>query len=567
MTPQWQHLHGIAERGKWRAGKEYAMGKQQSFWKGSAILLISAMLTKVLGACFKIPLTNVLGGTGMGYFSCAYGLFLPIYALSITGLSASVAQTVAHAAALGNQAEVRRIRRIARLACGVLGLVLSIGIFLLAEPFSSSIAAQPYALFSVLAIAPAALFGCLTAVERGYWEGLQNMTPTAVSQAVEAVAKLGLGLFFCQWTLCHPRTVCAWVSADVPLAALAAAAAVLGVTFSTAVGWLFFLLRSLFVRTGYVRPEKNCKTVSAAQILRRLLYVMIPVALGSLVTNLTSLLDLVTMMRCLSRVQFLHMDQLVDRFGEIAASVDFPAFVYGSFTGMAVTVFNLVPSVTNMLGKSALPCAAALWARGDKAGVASHACAVVTAAAAMVLPAAGGLAVLAEPVMHVLYSGRPEEAILAAQALQALLPGMVCLCLTFPLCSMLQGIGKAVIPVECMLVGVAVKLVGNLTLIPRPQFCITGAGISTSACYAVMLVLILGSLRRVLGQPMHLVRPLLQTGFAALLCTVAVWVCRSVTTQWTPMLSLVCAVAVGCVVYLPALWLFGVKRQKKQQCL
>ena len=64
--------------------------KQQTFWKGSAILLISAMLTKVLGACFKIPLTNVLGGTGMGYFSTAYGLLLPVYALSVTGLSAAV---------------------------------------------------------------------------------------------------------------------------------------------------------------------------------------------------------------------------------------------------------------------------------------------------------------------------------------------------------------------------------------------------------------------------------------------------------------------------------------------
>ena len=151
--------------------------KQQTFWKGSAILLISAMLTKVLGACFKIPLTNVLGGTGMGYFSTAYGLLLPVYALSVTGLSAAVSQTVSRAAALRRWKEGRCIRRAALLACGVLGLLLSCGILLLAEPFTGQVAKQPYAVFSVLAIAPAALFGCLTAVERGYWEGLQTMTP------------------------------------------------------------------------------------------------------------------------------------------------------------------------------------------------------------------------------------------------------------------------------------------------------------------------------------------------------------------------------------------------------
>ena len=76
------------------------MFRKQSFWKGSALLLASAMIAKLLGACFKIPLTNVLGGTGMGYFSTAYGLLLPVYALSVTGLSAAVAQTVSRAAAL-----------------------------------------------------------------------------------------------------------------------------------------------------------------------------------------------------------------------------------------------------------------------------------------------------------------------------------------------------------------------------------------------------------------------------------------------------------------------------------
>ena len=191
---------------------------------------------------------------------------------------------------------------------------------------------------------------------------------------------------------------------------------------------------------------KSSQRVAMAASIENDFDVMIPVALGSLVTNLTSLLDLVTMMRCLGRVQMFHGAELAERFGAFAAQPDFPAFVYGSFTGMAITVFNLVPSVTNMLGKSALPCAAALWAKQDCLGTAAHVRSVTGAAAAMAFPAAGGLWVLAEPVMHLLYAGRPEEAAIAAEALRTLLPGMVCLCLTFPLCSVLQGIGRAGIP-------------------------------------------------------------------------------------------------------------------------
>ena len=125
---------------------------------------------------------------------------------------------------------------------------------------------------------------------------------------------------------------------------------------------VYFLLHGLRRDTRLPRDDRPAAPVS--QIFRRLLYVMIPVALGSLVTNLTSLLDLVTMMRCLGRVQMFHGAELAERFGAFAAQPDFPAFVYGSFTGMAITVFNLVPLSPTCWGK-VLCCAAALWAKQD----------------------------------------------------------------------------------------------------------------------------------------------------------------------------------------------------------
>jgi len=74
--------------------------KKQTFLKGSLILMISAAAAKVLGAVFKIPLTNMLGGVGMSYFSCAYSLFLPVYALTVTGISSAAARLTAQASAL-----------------------------------------------------------------------------------------------------------------------------------------------------------------------------------------------------------------------------------------------------------------------------------------------------------------------------------------------------------------------------------------------------------------------------------------------------------------------------------
>ena len=216
-----------------------------------------------------------------------------------------------------------------------------------------------------------------------------------------------------------------------------------------------------------------------------------------------------------------------------------------------------------MLGKSALPCAAALWAKQDREGVAAHIRSVTGAAAAMALPAAGGLWALAEPVMHILYADRPEEAAIAAEALRTLLPGMVCLCLTFPLCSILQGVGKAAVPVVCMLAGVGVKLLGNLVLIPRPAFCITGAGIATSLCYLVLLGLILWQLRRCLEKPLHLLRTLLPIVLAAGCCTAAAWFCREQTAALGMLPSAAAAAAGGCLVYLAVLYLLVLRRRKQ----
>ena len=87
--------------------------KKQNFIKGSVILMLSAAAAKLLGAFFKIPLTNILGGIGMSYFSCAYSIFMPVYALTVTGLTSAVARMTAKAAASGEPSQVQTIRRTA----------------------------------------------------------------------------------------------------------------------------------------------------------------------------------------------------------------------------------------------------------------------------------------------------------------------------------------------------------------------------------------------------------------------------------------------------------------------
>ena len=138
--------------------------KKQSFIHGSIILIVSVLIAKLIGAVFKIPLTNLLGGTGMGYFSSAYGLFLPVYAVSVTGLTASVAKLTAESSVFMMYRNARKVKSISLVIFILIGLLGSLSIFLLAKPFATNVIESEKSYLSIIMIAPSILFGCITAV-------------------------------------------------------------------------------------------------------------------------------------------------------------------------------------------------------------------------------------------------------------------------------------------------------------------------------------------------------------------------------------------------------------------
>lgn len=454
------------------------MLKKQNFIKGSLILMASAAAAKVLGAVFKIPLTNMLGGVGMSYFSCAYSLFMPVYALTVTGLTAAVARMTAQSTALGMYENGRRIRRTALGLFTAAGLAGSLLVFLLAKPFSLYTLGSSDAAAAVAMIAPAVVFGCITAVERGYYEGMSNMYPTALSQIVEGAVKAVAGLLLCGYVTSHPDVVRSLFPSVKDIRGAAAAAGILGVTLSTVGAALFFAVLRLFAKT----PRGGESLVlSRRTIARQLAATALPVGAGSVVTNLTALIDMWTVIGCIAY------------FGCSAAAPEgvsdgeLPHFIYGSFAGIALTVFNLVPSVTNMLGKGALTCMTEAYERGDRSAMEQGALQALLTSAVISVPAAVGLCVMAPEVLGILYPMQSDEAAVCIGPLRWLMAGMVCLCVSYPLFSMLQAVGKAAAPLKIMLPGTAVKLAGNLLLIPFMG--VSGAAVSTSVCYGLILFL------------------------------------------------------------------------------
>lgn len=159
----------------------------QNFLHGALILAASALIVKLIGAFFKVPLANIIGGSGMGYFMTAYDFFNPVRSLAVAGIPVAVSKMVSEAVATGRFADARRTFRAALGLMCITGVLGTVGVFAFGELFAD-LAGNPGASAAVLSIAPAIFCCCMISVYRGYYEGQRNMIPTALSQVFEALS-------------------------------------------------------------------------------------------------------------------------------------------------------------------------------------------------------------------------------------------------------------------------------------------------------------------------------------------------------------------------------------------
>lgn len=479
--------------------------KKQGFLHGSIILMLSMAVVKLVGAYFKIRLTHILGGTGMGYFSSGYGLFGPVFALTAAGIPAAVAKLTAEFSARGEFQALRKLKRIALLVSIGAGVVGTAIVFGFARPFVDQVVHNPSAYFAVLAMAPGIFLCCVAAIYHGYFEGLRNMYPTAVSHIFESVVKALAGLLASQAVLeaalrqfaaggaVFGHTVHTLEQATAAALPYASAAAVGGVTLSCLAEMGYLMLRLRLGGDGITKreiassPEAPRKRV----LLSRLVKLAVPVSIGAIVLNIASLVDLVTIMRRLGDAVREAPAYFLDRYGSALGEdglAGLPNFLYGSYTGLAVTIFNFIPAIAGMFGKSALPNLTTAWAVGDKPAVAMNIRRVLRATALLAVPAGLGITALARPILALLYQGRAAEIDAASAPLAVMGVCSIALALVSPLFAMLQAVGRADIPVKIMTVGMVLKFAGNWWLVGIPGVDLMGATIATTACYGFILI-------------------------------------------------------------------------------
>lgn len=489
----------------------------QNLLRGATVLGASMIIVKLFGALFKIPLGNILDGDGMGYFSTSYSIFTMIYSFSTAGLPAAIAKMVAEQSVRGRARDIRKLHQLSVKLFLILGIAGTVLILLFSRLYVN-LASNEGAWLSVIAIAPAVFFGCMTSAYRGYYEGMRNMSPTAVSQVVEVVVKLLVGLAlaliavrvgeaqYAAGGTVFGQACATQLEANAVIQQAASAAAILGVTISTMAGTLYLLWK--YRREGDGLSEEDLRysprPMRGRVLMVRLVTIAVPISIGSIVMNVAQAVDTVTIINCLQFAFDHFSDTMAKIFDgiispEMIAAGSAANFIYGSYSGYALSIFNLVPSFCNIFGKSALPNVTACWSAGDREGTRINIESVIRMTSLIAIPASFGIFFMAEPILSLLYPAKEAEVAVASQVLSWQGISLIFLGLTVPLFAVLQGLGHAGKPPKYMLVGMFVKFVVNLVTICIPFINVNGAALGTGSCYAIILFLSLRGLRKVTG--------------------------------------------------------------------
>lgn len=430
--------------------------------QGATILAVAGIISKVFGAIFRIPVTNMIGAEGQSYYGAAYPVYQDFYVIATAGFPVAISRMVSERLAKGDYINAEKSYKIALKVSLALGIASFIICFGGANMIASGIG-NPGAAASIRAISIALLFTPITASLRGFFQGQQIMTPSAVSQVVEQMMRVCAGL----------ALVYVFYKTNLELAAA-------GATFGASAGMIVAMVTLLFMYHRFNRNRADRIAASAVinetekERLKELIEIVIPITIGSVIMPLMMTIDAAVVMR---RLQATGWDLATSKT------------LYGLISGYCDPLANLPVVFIDAICISLLPAVTTAFTLKIKSDLDGNIKTGLKTMMIIAFPCAIGLIVLAKPILLLLYPRQPEEAAMAIHTLQILSMGIITLAIMRTLSASLQGIGKISLPVLNLFIGAVTKTVITFILVGIPALNINGAAIGTVCAYLTAAVL------------------------------------------------------------------------------
>lgn len=504
--------------------------------KGASVLAVAGIITKIMGAVFRLPLVNWIGDTGMANYSPAYYIYAFLVILATSGLPVAISKLVSESVAVGNHYQAHRVFRISTMLMTGMGAVFFLVLFIFAPQIAELMGNRDAAL-GMRAISPSLLLVPLMAAFRGYFQGMQNMKPTAISQVAEQFFRVVIGLGAAYILFFHVTP--GFLGYD--SYALGASGANLGATAGSLGGLLMILFVYVLAKKQLARKIRKSRHKGAADtkiILNKILIIAVPITIGAAIYPILNLID-----------SALVMNRLMDGAG---FSHDVAKGLYGQLSGFVGSLINFPQLLSQSVAVSLVPLIAAAYKLGRKDDLEENVFMGLRMASIIGYPCAFGLMALAEPVLLLLYPSQAESASNAAPILTIMAFGLLFLVETQTITGILQGVGKPMIPVLNMLAGMVVKIVVTWVLVGIPSINVNGAAIGSASAFALTMILNFRYLSKYTGihinKRMAFAKPF-AAAFGMGVCVKVLYMLMIKVIHHNSIVTLIC-VAAGVVLYV-----------------
>ena len=434
----------------------------ESFISGALILSLGGLFAKILGALYRIPLTNIIGSYGMGLYQLVFPPYILFLTVAQAGVPVALSKLIAENNQLGNVERSRKIFRSAFIFLACLGAVCAVLMASLSRVIALSQGNEETAT-AFLIVALALLFVPVTNALKAYFQGNMNMVPSGVTTVIEQVVKLAVGL------------ACAvHFMPDVHKAVMGAVFAITVSEFgSLAIMSVVYLVHRHKQKVG----KNSVSWADAKSIAPSVLALSIPVALGGFAMQMSQVIDSVMVVNLLTVPNATEM--------------------YGLWTGPVNSMLGLPIALSSGVAVSALPSITKAMYSGEDDKLHKSFNSAMKLTLVIALPCAFGMIALSRPILQLLYGALPQEEIYVASVLLSL-SGMsiVFLAILQTCVSVCQAVGKPYATVIIVSLSIVVKAAVNLVLLPNPQINIYAAAISETLCYLFATICVIIYLQR-----------------------------------------------------------------------
>lgn len=486
--------------------------KSKGYLNGAIVLAIAMLAAKLIGAVYRIPLTNILGAEGIGLYQLAFPIYALMLTLSSSSIPTAIARLVSERHALGDIDGERRITKAAALTMLIGGVAGAVLLTAFAIPLSrlqgnGTLATAYYIL------APCLVIVALSGLMRGFFQGRLNMRPTAYMQIAEQISKLLLGV----------ALAAALIKYSVIHAVIGAFAAV---TLSELLG--------LTVLFAIYRRDKDARGAfglrADMQSVKTVTKTAFPIVLSGLIMPLVQFIDSILIVKVLAW-----------RGAENSAAIG----EYGLLTGVANTLANMPVVLTLAFAVAIVPTVAMYKSKRDSGNIKAKTAMSIKLAYFIGMPCFIVMAIMSEHVVHALYPGlgydsrRIASALLRVAAFQIMINSVLQI-----YGSVLQGVGYQNRAVKHMAIGGAFKIVLDFVLIYYAG--IVGAALAAVIGFGLTAVLNTVYTQKITGKNTILTKNISKILFGSVIMGLTVCAATFINNSY---LAMAVAVGVGVPVF------------------